>query len=178
MKRCRGLRPAAFVVMLAGCASSAAVIVDYDPVPTTVASTTDATPPDELTNPPRPEDPAARSAFDAARAKWDAARLRDYSFRVRFSCFCPMYGPWDVVVRNRVVVSTTPVDATQQVAPVDGFRSIDDLLGQVDRAVAEAGSVVVRYDPGLGYPSSVSIDWITGAVDDDLNWEITSLSVG
>jgi Family of unknown function (DUF6174) len=182
----------AMAAMLSGCTSSspagadrvaasstaAATASAASTAPATAAPTTEVTLPDAFTNPPRPEDPTVRAAFAAAKATWVAAGLRDYAFRVRFSCFCPMYGPWDVVVRNGAVVSSTPLDAAQQVGLLESFRTVDDLVAQVDRAVAHAGSLDVVYDPLLGYPASVRIDWITRAIDDENSWVITSLMSG
>lgn len=155
-------------------ATTAAATVTPSATSTSVLST------DPFTNPPRPEDPSARAALEAARARWAAAGPRTYALRIRYSCFCALYGPWDVVVRDGGRVSATPLDPASQLAPgpFDGLVPVAQLFDLLDRAVRQAGSLTVTYDAALGYPSSVDIDWITAGIDDEVSWRITSLRPG
>jgi Family of unknown function (DUF6174) len=98
--------------------------------------------------------------------------------RVRTACLCSMYGPWDIVVRDGVMASATPVDRGSQLDVAEGFRTVDELFGQLGRAEREAGRVSVVYDDALGYPAQVYIDWIANAIDDEMAWTISSLAPG
>ena len=48
------------------------------------------------------------------------AGLRDYTMRVRTTCLCSMDSPWDIVVRDGVMASATPVDRGSQLDVVEG----------------------------------------------------------
>ena len=37
--------------------------------------------------------------------------------------------------------------------------------------------MAVRYDGAYGYPVSIQIDWVAGAVDDEVSYHITEFSV-
>ena len=176
-------RLALAVVVLAGCESGGAAATAR--VPTTssaviaVAPTSiEATLAPLQTDSTRPEDSGQRATLDAARARWRASGTRVYAMRVRAACGCPMYGPWDIVVRDGVMASATPVDRESQLNVIEGFRTVDELFGQLDRAVREAGRVSAVYDTAMGYPAQVYIDWIANAIDDEMAWTITSLTPG
>lgn len=177
-------------LLMAGCSSSGVVSAPPSSpertstsVATSVAMSTTSTSAlstDPFTNPPRPEDPAQRAALTEARARWATAGPRTYGMRIRYSCFCALYGPWDVVVRDGIRASAVPLDATSQMdpGPFDGLGPVEHLFDLLDRAVRGAGSLDVTYDAALGFPADVSIDWITNAIDDEVAWTMTSLTPG
>jgi hypothetical protein len=38
-------------------------------------------------------------------------------------------------------------------------------------------SVTAQYDPTLGYPTTANIDWVKNAVDDEIAYQVLSLTV-
>lgn len=126
---------------------------------------------------PTPPDATARAALAAARARWAAPAA--YTFRVRFTCMCPMGGAWEVRVVDGVAVETTAVDPRPLSGSLPaGFRTVEELFAELDRALVWAEAVAATYDAALGYPVSVDIDNITQAIDDELSWRITSFVAG
>lgn len=103
--------------------------------------------------------------FAEARARWDARPFADYSYEVRTLCFCPPeINRWTrVSVRNGVVVDAEPVepDPGSPITTLAFWHPIDTLFENLHRAMSESGSqsyleaIVVDYDPGLGYPTSI-----------------------
>lgn len=103
--------------------------------------------------------------FAEARARWDARPFADYSYEVRTSCFCPPeINRWTLVsVRNGVVVGAEPVepDPDYPITTLAYWHPIDTLFENLHRAMSESGqqsyleAIVVDYDPGLGYPTSI-----------------------
>ena len=41
----------------------------------------------------------------------------------------------------------------------------------------EAAGLAVRYNATFGYPESIQIDWVAGAVDDEVSYRITDFSL-
>ena len=56
-------------------------------------------------------------------------------------------------------------------------NTIDDLFEQLKSAQAEAEEVSVVYDTTYGYPSSIAIDHIKEAVDDEMYITVESFEV-
>ena len=93
---------------------------------------------------------------------WEAARLTDYRYTFQPECFCPLAGPYEVTVTNGVSAGL----------PAGVMGSIDELLEQADRAVDFAASADFAYDPDYGFPASADIDWVSNAIDDEIQWTI------
>jgi hypothetical protein len=109
----------------------------------------------------------------AARELWLAAGPADYRFTVDVRCFCPTAEPVEVTVSDGQVVSARPAPPeywSAVVVPVpDLFRLVGELRGSAD-------SVDVSYDAELGFPTDISVDRITEAVDDEVSYVVTDLT--
>ena len=113
--------------------------------------------------------------LQAARLKWQRARPAAYTITISRSCECTqeMSGPVVVSVRDGVIESRTYVATAAAVtAPyVDLFPSIDGLFERIDDARRRrAASLVVTYDPTIGFPATISIDYDRVMVDDELTY--------
>jgi hypothetical protein len=126
------------------------------------------------------------SEFDKNKAIWDNANISHYRYTLSVSCFCVFMDemPVTIEVENDQVVSITSVKGTlidssntvlyPVVAP---YATIDDLFTQLKSAQAEAEEITVVYDPTYGYPSSIAIDYIKQAADDELYLTVENFEV-
>ena len=122
-------------------------------------------------------DPAERDpALDAARQRWEAADLGAYRLTLRRVCFCPSpdyTGPFEVTVAGAEVQSVRLNGAA-----VDAERgmSVEALFDLIDQAYERgAASVTVAYDPDLGYPTSIGIDYDVRMADEEIGYRVSEV---
>ncbi|HJU73950.1 MAG TPA: DUF6174 domain-containing protein [Gemmatimonadaceae bacterium] len=120
------------------------------------------------------------SELEAARRRWADSGPTSYAITISRSCECTpeMTGPVVVSVRNRVVESRTYTRTGTAVASgsIELFPSVEGLFRLIADAIAQrAASLVVRYDPTLGHPIVISIDWDADTVDDEVAYQVREL---
>ncbi len=119
-------------------------------------------------------------ALSRARARWAAAGIDSYVFDFQRLCFCggDVIRPVLIDVLDGEVSSATFLDTGEPVTdPAAGLPTIEDLFEEIQSAIdRNAHSVVARYDPDLGYPSEVSIDFLENAIDEEMAFSVSSLS--
>jgi len=130
-------------------------------------------------SPTAPEDPLL--LLERNEATWSRAGVTSYRYTIARSCFCvpESSGPVTVEVRSGQVVDRR-YESGLGVSPQysDIFTSVPGLFGLIREAAAyPAASVTVRYHPQLGYPESIAIDWVAGAVDDEVSYRISALTL-
>ena len=116
------------------------------------------------------------SAFQQNQKKWDGQNINHYRFTVAVSCFCPFAGvnvTYEVLngqVLNESVQSTfgDQIDTAQVSDFYRSYNTIEKVFDYVDGAIKEADETTIEYDPTYGFPSTVSVDWIKQAVDDEM----------
>ena len=118
---------------------------------------------------------------EEAREKWAAFQNGDYSYTVTRSCFCGNAGTyWIQVVGGEITIVQRVED--HEYLPEDQFEylpTVEDLFDLIDRALREgADEVQYAFDPDAGYPSSITIDWIRPAVDDEIHYSVHSAAPG
>jgi hypothetical protein len=126
-----------------------------------------------------PTDPATELA--SSRARWFSRGVSDYQFTIARVCECApeSAGPVVVEVRDGVVserkyASGTSVDPQYS----DLFTSVPGLFDLIDEAIRrDAAGLAVRYNGTFGYPESIQIDWLAGAVDDEVSYRITDFAL-
>lgn len=126
---------------------------------------------------------AGGSDLSRNQQKWEDGNISDYRFQLTIGCFCPYRDimPLTVEVRGGEIVSITGVDGVTIPATnpdyefFSRFATIDKIFSELEAATgnAEAGDVVVTYDPTLGYPVEASIDYIELAIDDELSVSVS-----
>ena len=134
--------------------------------------------PDEAVVGPVVSNPAASRSpeLDAARERWDAAGLDAYEMTLRRVCFCPApdyTGPFGVTVRGGELAAVT-LDGGR----VDDERgeTVEDLFDLIEDAyVRKAESVTVEFDPELGYPTNLSIDYSMQMADEEIGYMVSDL---
>lgn len=129
--------------------------------------------------PTAPDDPLL--LLERNEATWSRAGITSYRYTIARSCFCipESSGPVTVEVRSGQVVDRR-YESGLGVSPQysDIFTSVPGLFSLIREAVAyPAASVSVRYHPKLGYPESIAIDWVAGAVDDEVSYRISELTL-
>ncbi len=109
-----------------------------------------------------------------ARSRWQAANISHYRYNLRVACFCPFTNkmPMAIEVQDGRVVSIrfndgTPVSSEDQ-KMFDRYITIDKLFDFTSESQKDADQIEVVYDATYGFPSSVQIDFIKQAVDDEL----------
>lgn len=121
----------------------------------------------------------AVSDLARARQRWEAGRPAAYDYTLRISCFCggEITQPVVIVVRDNTVESRKYADTGEIVSEQwnSSFPSIDGLFDLVTSANARnAASLVAAYDASLGYPMSISIDYVANVADDEIAYTVTS----
>jgi len=114
------------------------------------------------------------------RQLWNQQKLTNYRFTFSRSCFCVTQAtqPVQITVRNGQVASITAVNNNE---PVDAelfqqYNSIPKLFGIMEDAIArKASSITVKYDPKLGYPTQINIDYDQQMADEELFLTISNL---
>lgn len=163
---------------------------DLKPTPTDLPPVS-ATPTTSATPEPTPADPAtldpsdredgagdaealreAQMELDRHRALWASRRSDDYSFVLEPICFCPqnLLDPVTVRVEDGVVAAVTYVESGK--APEhDGYGryvTIDELFDIIQEAIDdEASQITATYDPEIGYPRDVRIDYEARMADEE-----------
>jgi len=125
-----------------------------------------------------PSDPG--ELLSQNRALWGREGPASYQYVITRSCEClpESAGPVTVVVRGGTVdtrqyASGAPVDPQYDQL----FTSVPGLFELIQQALdLPAAALAVRYNDQLGYPESIQIDWVAGAVDDEVSYRITEFA--
>ena len=116
----------------------------------------------------------AQSELDDARAKWDREDPGAYQFKFSRSCECDpeVFREKLVTVSGDMITGAMYTDDNTAV-PTTAYSAIMTVRGSFDRiqdAIDEdAYSIHVTYDPTLGYPSRVSIDYSLDIADEEFS---------
>lgn len=110
--------------------------------------------------------------------QFDAA---DYTFVLEQLCYCPVTGPVEVTVADGEVTSAVITKGGQGMkkgsdAPEYLWITINDVIDRANDP--EAAQVDVDWPDGQDWPSTVAIDQIENAVDDEVTYTIRDVSVG
>ena len=126
---------------------------------------------------------AQTDEIDAARERWAAAGTAAYEYGYHKYCECHGDTPPETLVtvtadtvtnvRHRPANSDRVVPAAERNFPY--YWTIDDLFDLIESATARDATVRVRFDPALGYPTSVFIDYVQNTIGDEVDVRITQL---
>ena len=125
-----------------------------------------------------PDDPRIGRDPDY-QEQWDKFQGGTYYFTVVRGCFCVNGGEHWVQVKNGSVTSAYNIWRDEPVLEQDlqWIESMEDIFDMIQSAQTEAFSVQAEYSE-WGYPTSVSIDWIEFAVDDEISLTISDVHPG
>ena len=109
--------------------------------------------------------PASAAAADEAtklakaRERWAAQDARDYTFRIRVTCFCPRRDPVTIRVRDGKPRGTPP--------RLREFDTIEELFARIGEELDRGGDPDGRYAARTGAPRSFEADPAPRAIDDE-----------
>ncbi len=116
-----------------------------------------------------------KSDLARARAQWMAANIRHYRYSLTVGCFCGFTQrmPLSIEVQDGRALSMTYNDGSQ-VPDSDRqffarYQTIDALFDFTNENLGKADQVQVMYDRTAGFPTSVQIDLMKNAADDELD---------
>jgi len=116
----------------------------------------------------------------AAHQRWTGQKLQGYSVTTRTLCFCPteMTDAIRLTVAAGQITDAVYVDSQQAVAPVyrQNLLTIDGLFDKIQNALdRNAEQLDVTYDPVMGYPTSIAIDYRKQTSDDEISYTVKDL---
>ena len=125
------------------------------------------------------------SEFDQNATKWNDAGVSHYRMQVGVSCFCPFaeINPITVEVRDNQVVSMMGangveiLDTDPLYATLMTYATVDNLFTWSGEALASADEIEIAYDATYGFPTSVAVDYITEATDDEIWIDVSNFEV-
>ena len=110
-----------------------------------------------------------------ARHRWAQQHPASYSLTVANWCYClpASTGPVVVVVRAGQVESRHYVSSGDPVpsAYAEHFPTVEGLFTRIDDALSRhPATLEVDYDPNLGYPTRIAIDFDLRMADDEVTY--------
>ena len=121
-----------------------------------------------------------RAEIATQRAKWAARRIEDYQLTFSRICFCAPEGAGLVVlnvlegepVEWLYFLSGDPVSPEWQAV----FPTVDGLFDFLEEAIDRgAEEIEVAFDPDLGLPTTVRVDYRLAAADEEIGYEVEKL---
>jgi hypothetical protein len=116
------------------------------------------------------------SEFEKNQQLWEDANISHYRYTLSLSCFCAFMEdmPLTIEVQNDQIVSITSVKGTAvdttnpSYSLFENYATFDRIFLQLKTALEEADEVTVVYDTAYGFPTTITIDQIKEATDDEL----------
>lgn len=96
----------------------------------------------------------------------------NYTFVYERSCYCPVTGKVKVVVKDGKAVEATYLDNDKEVLEYE-LLTINDMIEEANTADA----VEFKWPEGQAYPSSLGIDRMENAIDDEVGFKIVEVTV-
>jgi len=112
----------------------------------------------------------AQERLDEARARWEAVGSTSYDYDFTLSCFCApeITRPARVQVRGGTVVAVFDKETNEPRTPLSSWYTIPSLFDRIQGWIdLPANTLEASYDDVTGLPTSVSVDPIRNAVDDE-----------
>jgi hypothetical protein len=118
--------------------------------------------------------------LDHARARWARAAPDAYQMEYRRICYCirEVVQPVEITVRRGAVLSRVYVESGRPVPEdlAELFPSVPQLFEGIQEAIRDrAAEIRVAYDPALGHPSEVYIDWRLEIADEEVGHRVLRL---
>lgn len=116
---------------------------------------------------------AELEAYERNFALWRSRRPAAFEYVVTRDCFCvaeyrqPYRVREDEAGRRASYASPLAPEARQYRGTPPEPIWLEDIFVLVRRAIDEADALSVSYDPGFGFPTSVTIDWSERAADEE-----------
>jgi hypothetical protein len=111
-----------------------------------------------------------------AQRRWEATRpaSNSYTMQQRVVCFCVTGATtFQVTVKTGVITRAVNVTTGESISVtlLTIFRTVDQLFAQAREGLTREGVVQsMAFDATLGYPTTLSLDPIRNAVDDEVTY--------
>jgi len=139
---------------------------------------------------PTAEDPASTPTSESSDEPTEEPTVgtypefaeQDYTFVLEQFCFCPITGPVQVTVVGGEVTSAIVLKGLKggvekgSDAPEYLRQTINDVIAQANDT--ESAKVDVDWPSDQDWPSSVAVDRIENAVDDEITYAISDVEIG
>jgi hypothetical protein len=127
----------------------------------------------------------ASTEYGKNLSKWNDANINHYRYELSVSCFCPFaeINPLSVEVRDGQIVSMMDatgvevLDTDPAYASFAPYATVNGLFDWVKPTLEEADKIEVVYDSMYGFPTSIAVDYITEAVDDEIWISVSNFQV-
>jgi hypothetical protein len=115
--------------------------------------------------------------LDERQRQWNEAQPASYRFTVAAQCFCleAFTRPRTITVRDNEVVAEEPSAGDD--ADPDRILTVDDLFDRARVAIDNADAVEIVYDDEFDFPSTIAIDDMLEAIDDEITYVVTDFEV-
>ena len=117
--------------------------------------------------------------LEESRGKWRSQGIDDYEFVLRRLCFCGGgTNPARVVVRDGLRLSVTDTTTGEPIPAqfAQYYLTVEELFDFIADAIERrAHSIDVEYHAAFGYPTSIRIDYIENAIDEEMAFEAGNL---
>ncbi|TGD72322.1 hypothetical protein E4634_15265 [Mangrovimicrobium sediminis] len=121
---------------------------------------------------------AEQKALNQAEKLWSEAAVDSYTYIYSRLCFCPPEEDLVVTVTEGQVTSAfyTPSGTYLTELSLFDLNTIEDFFALVQQAIDEpVASLEVVYNPDLGYPVTIAIDYDLSIADDEITHRIRDL---
>ncbi len=119
-----------------------------------------------------------QEAFDRARNMWERRKPSSVRYTVDRDCFClPAYRePYVVIDRDgeQSFAYAQFVQHNGSSEPPEP-KTIEDLFVLLEKALWDADTVTVSYDPDYGFPDNLRIDWREQMADEEQGFYVRDL---
>jgi hypothetical protein len=124
----------------------------------------------------------AQKRLTENRRKWSSKAVKNYQYDFQRICFCvPAYTKAvKITVREGVAAQMAYANTGEAVdkAKFELYYTVAQMFNYIQTAIdKKAHSIKVVYDDELGYPTSVEIDYIKNAMDDEMRFKTGKLVV-
>lgn len=126
--------------------------------------------------------PTQQAAFDRALARWQSQQLDSYQFELTRNCFCVLGGQVIVITVEQGTIKTAETTESGTAIAIERellsyLPTIPDLFDMVQDALNRSvARLLVTYDPSLGYPSRIELDYVNEAIDDESTTIVRNLT--
>ena len=121
--------------------------------------------------------------LERQRLKWESGQITSYRFTYRRACFCgtEFLTPTEIEVQSGEITSVRYLerDDPVPVSIANGLPTVPGLFAIIEHAIDNRADLLeVTYDPALGHPTKISIDYRFNIADDEITHLVASLTPG